>query len=360
MAEKTEKATQKKLRDARKKGQVSKSQDFPAAFTFLVSIATTIISAAYLFKLLADYMIAMFNLSKTQIDLPNRAPGVIKQAILVIFQASAPIIVITVCTGVLVNFLIIGPMFASQAMKPDIKRLNPVTNLKNLFKLKTLVELTKSILKILGALIIIYSVVWNILPDIVSTAALPVEASSLVFTNFLNKVIIRIGIFFLAIAIFDLAFQKRTFAKEMMMEKFEIRQEYKDTEGDPHIKGKRRQTAQEIAYQEGPPSAKKARAITNPIHIAVAIDYKSEADPSLEPAPRIITMGKGLVADQIIKVAQANNIPIMRNVPLAQTLFEKGSIGDYIPEETYQAVAEILRWLEGLESLETSGMELFT
>lgn len=361
MAEKTEKATQKKLRDARKKGQVSKSQDFPAAFTFVVSIATTIISATYLFRLLADYMIAMFTLSKAQINLPNRAPGIIKQAILVIFQTSVPIIIITACTGVLVNFLIIGPMFASQAMKPDIKRLNPVTNLKNLFKLKTLVELTKSILKILGALIIIYSVVWNILPDIVSTAALPVEASALVFTNFLNKVIIRIGIFFLAIAIFDLAFQKRTFAKEMMMEKFEIRQEYKDTEGDPHIKSRRRQTAQEIAYQEGPSSAKKARAIiTNPTHIAVAIDYKSEADPSLEPAPRIITMGKGLAADQIIKVAQANNIPIMRNVPLAQTLFEKGSIGDYIPEETYQAVAEILRWLEGLESLETSGMELFT
>ena len=148
----------------------------------------------------------------------------------------------------------------------------------------------------------------------------------------------------------------RTFAKEMMMEKFEVKQEYKDTEGDPHIKSKRRQTAQEIAYQEGPSTVKRAKAvITNPIHIAVAVEYH----PDTEPAPRIVTMGKGLIADMIIKKAQEFQVPVMRNVTLAQTLFEKGKISDYIPEETYQAVAEILRWLEGLESFETAGTEIF-
>jgi type III secretion protein U len=356
MAEKTEKATPKKLRDARKKGQVAKSQDFPSAFTFVVSIATTIISAGYLYEVLASYIVSMFKLSSANIDLKNRAGGIFSQAIQIIFNTSMPIMILTTCVGLLTSFLIIGPVFSTEVLKPDIKRLNPVTNIKNLFKFKTFFELLKSIFKITGALILIWSVVWYSIPQIIATAALPVEGSALVFSDFLIKVIIRVGIFFLVIAIFDLIFQKRNFAKEMKMEKFEVKQEYKDTEGDPHIKGKRRQTAQEIAYQEGPMSVKRAKAIiTNPIHIAVALEYHSDTDP----APKIVTMGKGTIADLIIKIALENGIPIMRNVTLAQTLFEKGKISEYIPEETFQAVAEILRWLEGLETLETTGLELF-
>ncbi len=356
MAEKTEQATPKKLRDARKKGQVAKSQDFPAAVTFIVSIATTIIASGFLYESLASYIVSMFKLSGSSFDIPNRAGGLFNQAIQVIFNTSMPILLLTACVGLLTNFLVVGPLFSLESMKPDIKRLNPVTNLKNMFKFKTLFELMKSIFKISGALILIYTVVWYSIPDIISTAALPVIGSALIFSSFLVKVIIRVGIFFLAIAIFDLVFQKRNFAKEMKMEKFEVKQEYKDTEGDPHMKSKRRQTAQEIAYQEGPMSVKRAKAvITNPVHIAVAIEYNTET----EPAPRIVTMGKGTIADLIMKIAQDNGIPIMRNVTLAQTLFEKGKISDYIPEDTYQAVAEILRWLEGLETLETAGLELF-
>lgn len=247
-------------------------------------------------------------------------------------------------------------MFSPEAMKPDIKRLNPVTNIKNLFKFKTIFELLKSIFKITGAFVLIWSVVYTSLPEIISTAALPVAAITQVFATFLLKVIIRVGIFFLAVAVADLVYQKRNFAKEMRMEKFEVKQEFKDTEGNPEIKGQRRRTAQEIAYQEGPSGVKKARAvITNPIHIAVAIQYNEEE----EPAPRVVTMGKGTVADRMVKVATEFDVPVMRNVELAQTLFEKGEIGDYIPEETYEAVSEILRWLEGLESEETAHLDIF-
>ncbi|HEY2810915.1 MAG TPA: type III secretion system export apparatus subunit SctU [Rhabdochlamydiaceae bacterium] len=356
MAEKTEQATPKKLRDARKKGQVAKSQDFPSAFTFIVSIATVLIAAGYLYENLGGFMVAMFKLISGNPDLQNRAGGLINQAITIIFNASLPIVLVTTLVGLLINFIIVGPMFSIEAMKPDIKRLNPVTNIKNLFKFKTLFELLKSIFKIAGALILIYSVVWYSLPEIISTAGLSVLGSAEIFVDFLIKVIIRVGIFFLAIAIFDLIFQKRTFSKEMMMEKFEVKQEFKDTEGDPHMKSKRRQTAQEIAYQEGVQSVKRAKAvITNPVHIAVALEYNAET----EPAPRIVTMGKDLIADTIIRLAQEYGIPIMRNVNLAQTLFEKGKISEYVPEETYQAIAEILRWLEGIEKLETTGLELF-
>ncbi|HSW86965.1 MAG TPA: type III secretion system export apparatus subunit SctU [Rhabdochlamydiaceae bacterium] len=355
MAEKTEKATPKKLRDARKKGQVAKSQDFPSAFTFIVSIAATLLSTGFLFQQLGGYIVSIFKRTGGTIDLENRAGGFISEALMVIFTCSLPIMVITTVSGILVSFLIVGPLFSVEAFKFDIKKLNPVTNIRNLFKFKTIFELLKAVFKISGALFLIYTVIRTSLPEVISTAGMPVMGSALVFSSFLLKVVIRVGLFFLIVAIFDLIFQKRNFAKEMRMEKFEVKQEFKDTEGDPHIKSRRRQTAQEIAYQEGPSAVKRAKAvITNPEHIAVAVDY----EPEKEPAPRIVTMGKGPVADMIIKAAQEYNVPIMRNVTLAQILFAKGRISEYIPEETYQAVAEILKWLAGLEAPEVTA-ELF-
>jgi type III secretion protein U len=353
MAEKTERATPKKLRDARKKGQVAKSQDFPSAFTFVVSIAITLTSSLYLFEQMASYMAFTFRSISGNIDLTNRAGGYLAQAWMVIMNCSVPISIITALVGMIVSFLIIGPCFSAEVMKPDLKRLNPVQNLKNMFKLKTLIELIKSVLKILGAVLLIYSVVSNSVPQIIATAAMPPLGAAQVFSEFLIKVIIRVGIFFIIVAILDLAYQKHNFMKEMKMEKFEVKQEFKDTEGDPHMKSRRRQVAQEIAYQEGPAAARRAKAIiTNPVHLAVALKYEEE----VEPAPRILVMGQGLVADQIIKIALEAHVPIMRNVSLAQTLSEKGKIGDFIPEETYEAVAEILQWLKGIEAPQT---ELF-
>lgn len=357
MAEKTEKATPKKLRDARKKGQVAKSQDFPSALTFVVSIASVLILSGYILKNIGSFMINMFRRSALgHVDMDTMAGGLIQETVQTIFRCSFPILLLTVCTGLLTSFLVVGPLFAPEAMKPDIKRLNPVTNIKNLFKFKTIFELLKSVFKITGAFILIWSVVYGSVPEIIATAAIPVVGSAHILSDFLIKVIIRVGIFFLAVAIADLVFQKRNFAKEMRMEKFEVKQEYKDTEGNPEIKGQRRRIAQEIAYQEGPTGVKRARAvITNPIHLAVAIEY----DEKEEPAPRIVTMGKGIIADRMVKLAEEYDVPVMRNVDLAQKLFEKGEIGDYIPEETYEAVSEILRWLDQIESEETAHLELF-
>lgn len=356
MGEKTEQATPKKLRDARKKGQVAKSQDFSSAFTFIVSIAVTLGLSGYLFEQLASYIVATFKVVGETHNVQDRIPGALIQSLVVICNTSIPIALLTTIVGVFISFLIVGPLFSFESMKPDLKKLDPISNLKNLFKMKTLFELLKSILKITGALLLIYSVMWTSIPEIIATAALSVYGIAQVFNDFLVQVIIRVGIFFFMIAVADLIYQKKNFAKEMKMEKFEIKQEYKDTEGDPHIKGKRKQIAQEIAYQEGPSSVKRAKAvITNPVHLAIALSYQGET----ERAPKILTMGKGPVAEQIIKLAVDYNVPIMRNVALAQTLFEKGELYHYIPEETYEAVAEILRWLEGLENNEIIGSDIF-
>ncbi len=356
MAEKTEKATPKKLRDAKKKGQVAKSQDFPSAFTFVTAIFGTLMASSYLYKQLAGYIVTTFRAVGSNIDLQHRAGAFLTQAIEVIALASFPIVVVVAFVGILANFFVIGPLFSMQAMKFDLKKLNPVEGIKQKFKLKVLVELIKSILKILGAAIIIYLVIKKMLPEVIMAAKLPVIGSAQILNTFLRTVAIQVGIFFLAVAIFDLAFQKRQFAKEMMMEKFELKQEFKDTEGDPMVKGRRRERFREIAYTEGASGARRAKAIiTNPTHIAVALGYEEEEDP----VPIIITMGQGSMAERIIKIGTDSHVPIMRNVALARQLFAAGSVGDYIPKDTYKAVAEVLKWLDTMEEMPDVNVGIF-
>ncbi|MBN1914696.1 MAG: type III secretion system export apparatus subunit SctU [Parachlamydiales bacterium] len=356
MAEKSEKATPKKLRDARKKGQVAKSQDFPSAFTFVTSILGTLFAASYIYKNLTAYIVQTFTAISSNLDLANQGGLYILQSLEIILRTSFPIMLIVSFVGIIVNFLIVGPLFSMEAMKFDLKRLNPVEGIKQKFKLKVLVELIKSILKISGAAIIIGFAIWKMLPNVIQSSSIPSIGTAFLLQTFLKRISIQVGIFFFTVALFDLFFQKRTFAKEMMMEKFEVKQEYKDTEGDPLIKSKRRETFREIAYSEGPSATRRARAIiTNPTHIAVAVGYEKEKDP----VPVILTMGQGPIAEAIIKIAVDEHIPIMRNVTLAQELFKMGKIADYIPEETYQAVAEILKWIEEMEKEERIVKELF-
>ena len=208
--------------------------------------------------------------------------------------------------------------------KFDTKKFDPVQNLKAKFKLKTLVELIKSLIKIAIASWIIYDVMYKSFPVLIQAVSMPMISALLIFHAFLMEVVIKVGLFFIIVAVADFVYQKKNFAKEMKMEKFEVKQEYKNTEGDPHIKSKRRQIAQEIAYQEGPTGGvKRAQAVvTNPTHLAIAIGYQREVDA----APYILAMGRDLIAERIIKIAEENNIPIVRNIKLAHKLWDDGEV----------------------------------
>jgi type III secretion YscU/HrpY family protein len=345
MGEKTEKATPKKLRDARKKGQVAKSQDLPSAFTFIVSIAVTLGMANYLYHYMGDFLVSIFQ-KITDGDLEQVIQAMFLESFKVIFLASMPIMVIVSVVGVLITFLVVGPVFAVEVFKFDPKKFDPIQNLKAKFKLKTLVELIKSIIKISIAAYIIYDVMYNSIPVLIQTAKMPMASALLVFNAFTMEVIIKVGLFFLAVAVLDFAYQKYDFGKEMKMEKFEVKQEYKNTEGDPHIKGKRKQLAQEIAFQEGPSGTiKRAQAVvTNPKHIAIAIGYR----PDMDAAPYIVAMGQDHLALQMIKLAEENGIPTVRNIPLAHTLWENGEVWEYVPQDTYPHVAALIRWVQKL------------
>lgn len=347
MGEKTEKATPKKLRDAKKKGQVAKSQDLPAVFTFAASIFVVLVLSSTLYHNMADFMQGVFQL----IGIPDLRVAIVTlfyKANEVIFLASIPVLGIVTAVGVFVTFLTVGPVFASEVFKFDLKKLNPVDNLKAKFKLKTLIELLKSLVKVSVASYLIYLVMFKSIPVLIHTVSMPITGALSVFISFLIEVVIKVGLFFLVVAVADFAYQKYNFSKEMMMEKFELKQEYKNTEGDPMIKGKRRQIAQEIAYQDGPRGGiKRAKAVvTNPTHLAIALGY----DKDVDVAPYILAMGKDFLADQMIKIAEQYDIPVLRNISLAHTLWEEGEVYEYVPEATYEAIAEILQWIESLKS----------
>lgn len=347
MAEKTEKATPKKLRDARKKGQVAKAQDLPSAFTFIVSIWAVLALSRFLYDYLGGFLVSTFRLI-TSSNLERTITDLFYQSATVIFISSIPVMLFVAFIGVVVHFLVVGPVFTFEVFKFDIKKFDPVQNLKQKFKLKTLFELLKSLLKVGIACYIIYDVMYASLPVLVKTVSMPMTGALLVFNAFLMEVVIKVGLFFIIIAVADFLYQKRNFANEMKMEKFEIKQEYKNTEGDPQIKGKRRQVAQEIAYQEGPATVlKRAQAVvTNPTHLAIALSYNKEIDA----APYILAKGKDILAERMIKTAEELNVPVVRNITLAHKLWDEGDIYDYVPEGTYEAVAEILRWLASLNT----------
>jgi type III secretion protein U len=346
MGEKTEKASSKKLRDAKKKGQVAKSQDLPAAATFIVSIAVTMNMLPTLYKELGGVLMNCFSLV-THPSLTDVIGPMFTQGFYVMFITSLPVVAAVCAIGVLVTFLTVGPVFAPEVFKFDIKKFNIIENLKAKFKLKTLVELLKSLAKITVASWLVYQVVRDSIPVLIQSQTLPAADSFNLFGYFLWEVVKRVGIFFTAIALFDFMYQKWTFQKEMMMEKFEVKQEYKETEGNPEIKGRRREVAREIAYSEGP-AAGAARAnavVTNPLELAIALGF----DPELDPCPYILAMGQGVLAKQIIQIAEKGNIPIVRNISLAHLLWDEAKLYEYIPEKSYEPVAEIMRWLAELK-----------
>lgn len=346
MGEKTEKATPKKLKDAKKKGQVAKSQDFPSAFTFVASFALVIAFSHQLYTSLGGFIQSAFILVPHR-ELEMVLPMLFQQAIISILMSSLPIMAMVTMIGIFVNFLSVGPVFALEVFKFDIKKFDPIQNLKGKFKMKTLVELLKSLLKISIASWLIYGVVYKSIPVLAKASTVPPMAGLVIFHAFLWEVVLKVGIFFVVVAVLDFAYQKYNFGKEMMMEKFEIKQEYKNTEGDPQIKGKRKQIAHEIAYSDGPGAGvKKAAAIvTNPVHLAIAVAYNREIDV----APYILAMGEGTLAERILHFANLYEVPIVRNVDLAHKLWMSGDIYEYIPEDTYEAMAEILRWIASLD-----------
>ena len=339
-SQQTEEASDKRLEDARKKGQVPSSKEPSTAITFMV-IAMLVVTGlgAWMGETMMDMMIYYLS-GKPELE----ATGVGMQTMLIEAGAAIAIILIPfafpiVLLGVFVTFMVSGPVFTFETMKPKLEKISPMKGFKRLFSTKSLAEFIKSILKLSVISIACSTVVIGLFDKILHSALRdPIDIANLAADGG-TKIATLAAIIFTFIALADVTYQRWEHMKSNRMSKKEVRDEHKEQEGDPQLKAKIRQIQMQQAHNRMMSDVPDADVvITNPTRIAVALSYKPEA----LSAPRILAMGKGHIAAKIRELAQENHIPMRENKPLARSLFKQVKVGDEIPEELFEAVAIIL------------------
>jgi flagellar biosynthesis protein FlhB len=340
--EKTEPATPKKRQEARKKGQVAKSSDLPAAFILFFSFLSFYLFGGYM----KEKLLALFGSSLEQ----GLAMDITMENVRVLFAnlmlqgllLLAPIFAITLTIAVLGNYLQIGFMITGDPLMMKFSKINPIEGFKRIFSARTAVDFLKSLLKLFVIGYVVYTTLWGQKAKLLQLAHLPIESTMSFIASLTLQLGVKIGLILIVIAIFDFIYQKYEFEKSLKMSKQDIKDEYKKSEGDPLIKGKIRERQRRMAMQRMMQEVPKADVvITNPTHFAVAIRY----DASNMQAPTVIAKGTDYVALKIKEVAKENNIITMENKPLARAIYAQVEIGESIPAELFQAVAEVLAYV---------------
>ena len=346
--ERTEKPTGKKLSKAREEGQVTKSQEVSTAFIFLGALGVFLFAGPWMFWQLADFMSGIFqNLGTLHLEgLSARAFlfEVLQQVGLIMM----PLLVVILILGVSANLLQVGFLFTLKPFTPKLSKFNPITGMKKFVSLKSLVELLKSFVKI----VFIGGISWLVLRGELDTIPSLIEMSVGQILTYMGtvslKMLFYVGLGMLVLAAIDFTYQRWQHTKDLMMSKQEVKDEMKQSEGDPQIKGKIRQAQREMAMRRMMKSVPDADVvITNPTTLAIAIKY----DAKKMFAPQIIAKGAKLMAERIKDIARENDVAIVENKPLAQTLFKSTEIGDFVPAELYKAVAEVLAYVYKLKGM---------
>lgn len=353
--EKTEMPTPKRLRDARKKGQVAKSTDVVSTSLLIGIFAYVGAGWGSHLKRLGDMLVFPMNYMSQHFQMAY--PNIIKGLFIETLKAVLPAIGICMVLAVIANCAQIGFLITFETIKPDIKKINPVEKIKHIFSKKNLFEFLKSSFKILFLGILIYLVIKNVIRDLMILPFCGLRGTIQILGPIMRRFAYNVIFAYIVVACIDFVFQKRDFMNKMKMSKDEIKREYKESEGDPQIKGKRKQLHREMIEQDAPRRTKSASAlITNPEHIAVAIYYDMKNKGASLPV--ILASGHGAIAEEMIRVARENNIPIMRNVPLAHALMDVGEVMTFIPTELIEPVAEVLRWVYEMKEQHEQGIGL--
>ncbi|MET0753978.1 MAG: flagellar biosynthesis protein FlhB [Pyrinomonadaceae bacterium] len=346
--EKTEKPTEKRLRDARKKGQVAKSQDLTSSLMLISAVLIFWLSGTLTAKILLKAMhngiesAGSFTGTLTR----ERAGDVLYQAVLDFGLALAPLFVFLFAGAILFNYIQVRGLFAFEGVKPDLNKLNPAEGFKQKFlKSRPYLELLKTVLKSIITFVIVAWILYAEIPNIVLLSEQPVGTVTAYTFGLILRIGFYVGMLFLALGVGDFFLQRYLFMNQMKMSKQEVKQEYKESEGDPLIKWMRRNLHREILSQSSIVAVKTADVVViNPTHISVALKY----DRGEMGAPTVVAKGADLIAAQIRKIAKKSDVPMMRDVPLARALYEI-DLETEIPEELYETVAEVLRWVYTLK-----------
>jgi len=338
---KTEQPTPKRLKDARKKGQVSKSNDLTQAVLFLTAGAVLYFWGPQLVEQLKQLMIDSFHSASLHGDtgsliLVNRASNGLVKFILL----SAPPMMALVIAAIAINFAQVrGLLFSLDVLSPKLATLNPLTGIQNLLlKPKTYTELLKNLLKFVIIAWLAYSTLNGELRDLILASRLGITQVARLAPQSLFATLFRVGGAFIIFGAADYALQRHLFTKGLMMSKEEVKQEYKEQEGDPHVKGHRRSLHVALLRENAVKKVPRAQVVVvNPTHLAVALEY----DEQQTRVPRVLAKGEMRLARKIVEIARRHDVPIMQNIALARSLYRL-ELEEDIPEELYETVAEIL------------------
>jgi flagellar biosynthetic protein FlhB len=337
--QKTEQPTPRRLQEARRKGQVAKSQELTGAVSMAAVLLLFLIGLEW-FVLNLQRMFSVYLEGFTRYSVTPENIGYFAwQAIALLFGLTAPVVMVVLLVALLVNFAQVGFLFAPSVLVPKLERLNPVQGLKRIFSGRGLFEFAKATFKIffIGALCS-----WLLhvrMEDLMILSATSPGQGLYVVHNVLLLVAGAAAAAYLLIAMLDLVYQRYAHHKSLMMTKSEVKDEYRQTEGDPHLKSWLRKRQREIAMNRIKDEVPRATVVvTNPIHLAVALRYK-EGEMS---APVVTAKGAGYLAARIKELAAKHGVPVVEHRDLARYLYRRTQIGAEVPVAVYQAVAEIL------------------
>ncbi|AZV55974.1 fused FliR family export protein/FlhB family type III secretion system protein [Clostridium sp. AWRP] len=336
--DKTEEATPKKKSDSRKKGQIARSKEIGLTMTLLASTLVIAVLGGYVGTSLGSTMVAFLNdYINTSLDYSsvNKILFITIWRIAIVFL---PIAVPILAIGVLANMIQTRGLITFETLKPDFSKLNPINGFKRMFSARSVMELLKdtAIVSIVGY--VGYKFIKDNYMYILNLGQLDSRAVAKAIGSLAVGIFFRITLIMLIIAILDYMFQRYQYNKDLRMSKQEIKEEFKQDEGDPQIKSKRRQKQRELAMRRMMQEVPKATVVvTNPTHVAVALKYEEGQN-----APVLVAKGLDAVALKIKEIAKDNDVPIIENRPLARLIYKEVEIDMEIPDEMYQAVAEIL------------------
>ena len=350
--EKTEPATQKKLDDARKEGQVAKSREIANGLGILALFLVLKFYVGNLGTQLLEVFANIYNKIPEVTTfwhgfMPETDIAIIyKHFLLRVLIIIAPLLIIGVLIAFLSDVIQVKWRPTMKPLMPKFNKLSPISGVKKLFSVNSLVELVKSILKIGLIVYMCYAYLkdkWVMLFNLYDVTLMEALQTVAVVVTDLG---IRIAAIYMIVALADFIYQKVKFKNDMKMTKQEIKEEYKQSEGDPQIKGQIRQKMREVSRRRMMQDLPKADVvITNPTHYAVAIKY----DPEVADAPLVIAKGEDYLAARIKEIAKENHIEIVENKPLARMLYANVDVGQAVPPELYQAVAEVLAFVYHLQ-----------
>ncbi|MDQ0270213.1 flagellar biosynthesis protein FlhB [Cytobacillus purgationiresistens] len=340
--EKSEKATPKKKQDTRKKGQVAKSQDVNTAILLLAVFIFLFFAGDYLLENTLYIMKHSFqeylSMELTEAQAHILFLDVLKELVMLL----GPIMLVAMVAGVIANYVQVGVLFTAKPIEPKLEKLDPIKGFKRIFSIRAIVEMVKSILKISFVGMVAFAVLWSRIDEILILSQKSVGTALITIANLTVQMGLFAAIALLFLSILDYLYQKFDYEKNIRMSKQDIKDEHKNSEGDPLIKSKIKQRQREMAMRRMMQEVPKADVIiTNPTHFAIALKY----DESKSDAPIVIGKGVDTIAQKIKLIAKENDIIMVENRPLARSLYDQAEIGDAIPEEFFKAVAEILAYV---------------